>query len=114
MINTKYTNDSLISKHIMGKIASKLAEKNDSEHLTNPVNNFSELQCRDLKGQPFSFQSLKEKKLIMVVNVASECGLTKDNYSHMAPSYDKWSSKGLEIIAFPCNQFGKQEPGTPE
>jgi glutathione peroxidase len=32
----------------------------------------------------------------------------------MGPAYDKWSSKGLEIIAFPCNQFGKQEPGTPE
>ena len=50
----------------------------------------------------------------MVTNVASEWGLTKEHYTSMGPAYDNWRSKGMEIIAFPCNQFGKQEPGTPE
>lgn len=79
-----------------------------------PIKNFFELQCKDLKGNPFLFSGLKDKKVILIVNVASQWGLTKEHYTNMGPAYDKWSSKGLEILGFPCNQFGKQEPGTPE
>ena len=57
--------------------------------------NFFKLQCRDIRGQLFSFQSLKEKKLILIVNVASAWGLTKEHYTTMGPAYDKWSLKGL-------------------
>lgn len=79
----------------MGKVVSKLVEKNGSEHLKTPVKNFFELQTRDIKGVPFSFNTLREKRVIMIVNVASEWGLTKEHYNHMGPAYDKWSSKGL-------------------
>jgi hypothetical protein len=54
---------------------------------------------------------LKGKKLILIVNVASKCGLTKTNYVFMKKMYDKYKTLGLEILAFPCNQFGSQEPG---
>jgi len=55
--------------------------------------------------------SLHDGKVILVVNVASECGLTY-HYEGLQELYNKFSSKGLEILAFPCNQFGAQEPGT--
>ena len=55
--------------------------------------------------------SVYDGKAILVVNVASECGLTY-HYEGLQELYNKFSSKGLEILAFPCNQFGAQEPGT--
>ena len=55
--------------------------------------------------------SVYDGKVILVVNVASECGLTY-HYECLQELYNKFSSKGLEILAFPCNQFGAQEPGT--
>lgn len=52
------------------------------------------------------------KKAILVVNVAQNWGLTKTNYTQMADIYNKYSESGLEILAYPCNQFNGQEPGT--
>ena len=50
-------------------------------------------------------------KVILVVNVASECGLTPQ-YEGLQELYEKYKDKGLVILGFPCNQFGSQEPGT--
>jgi glutathione peroxidase len=47
----------------------------------------------------------------LIVNVASECGYTPQ-YQGLEALYRKFQSKGLVILAFPCNQFGEQEPGT--
>lgn len=60
-------------------------------------------------------QSLKdyEGKVLLIVNVASKCGYTK-HYKGLQELYLKYKDKGLEILAFPCNQFGNQEPGTNE
>jgi glutathione peroxidase len=55
---------------------------------------------------------LKDKKLILIVNVASQCGLTPSNYQELSKVYDEWSEKGFEILAVPCNQFNDQESGT--
>ncbi len=55
---------------------------------------------------------IKGKKLILVINVASKCGLTSKNYKFLEEIYGKYANKGLEILAFPCNQFGSQEPGS--
>lgn len=52
-------------------------------------------------------------KVILVVNVASECGLT-GQYEGLQELYDKYKDKGLVVLGFPCNQFGSQEPGTAE
>ena len=51
---------------------------------------------------------------MLVVNVASKWGLTDSNYKQLVQIYTDLNSKGLQILAFPCNQFGKQEPGTPD
>ena len=50
-------------------------------------------------------------KVLLVVNVASECGFTSQ-YKDLQTLYEEFHSRGLEILAFPCNQFGGQEPGT--
>lgn len=49
------------------------------------------------------------KKIILIVNVASECGLTDNNYKKLQTLYENYSSKSFIILGFPCNQFGHQE-----
>lgn len=51
-------------------------------------------------------------KVLLVVNVASKCGLTPQ-YQQLQALHETYEPKGLAILAFPCNQFGNQEPGTP-
>lgn len=48
----------------------------------------------------------------LIVNVASMWGFTKKNYAQLKELHSKYAEKGLRILAFPCNQFNKQEPGT--
>jgi glutathione peroxidase len=52
-------------------------------------------------------------KVLLIVNVASECGYTRQ-YAGLQEIYEKYNPQGFEILAFPCNDFGGQEPGTNE
>ena len=52
-------------------------------------------------------------KVLLIVNVASECGFTPQ-YEGLEKLYETYQKQGFEILAFPCNQFGGQEPGTPK
>jgi len=52
-----------------------------------------------------------KKKVVLIVNVASKCGLTPQ-YQGLEKIYQRFKSDGLEVLAFPCNQFGGQEPGS--
>jgi len=74
---------------------------------------FFDLKSSDINGSDFAFQSLKGKKATLVVNVACECGLTPQ-YAGLSKLYKDHQQEGLEILGFPCNQFGAQEPGTLE
>lgn len=65
-----------------------------------------------LDGDALSPATL-ENKVILFVNVASQCGLTPQ-YSGLVELNNEFSDRGLVIIGVPCNQFGKQEPGSPE
>lgn len=73
---------------------------------------FYDLKPLDKKGQPFDFEQLRGK-VVIIVNVASKCGFTPQ-YKDLEALYKEKNSAGLEIIGFPCNQFGHQEPGTDE
>ena len=66
----------------------------------------------DIDGKPVSLGQYKGK-VIMLVNTASFCGNTPQ-YSDLEKMYETYKDKGFEILAFPANNFGQQEPGTNE
>ncbi|KAA3458075.1 putative glutathione peroxidase 8 isoform X2 [Gossypium australe] len=66
---------------------------------------------KDIDGKDTPLSKFKGK-VLLIVNVASRCGLTTSNYSELSHIYDKYKNQGFEILAFPCNQFGGQEPGS--
>ncbi|KAK9927222.1 hypothetical protein M0R45_024415 [Rubus argutus] len=68
---------------------------------------------KDARGKDVDL-SVYKGKVLLIVNVASQCGLTNSNYTELAQLYEKYKTQGLEILAFPCNQFGAQEPGSNE
>lgn len=68
----------------------------------------------DVRGNPVSLTKY-QGHVCIIVNVASRCGLTKTNYAELVDLYNEYAeSKGLRILAFPCNQFAGQEPGDAE
>ena len=63
------------------------------------------------KGAPYDLKQ-HEGKPILCMNVASKCGFTKSGYEAATELFDKYKEQGFTVLAFPCNQFGSQEPGT--
>lgn len=72
-----------------------------------------DFKVQDIKGKEVSLEKYK-KSVVLIVNVASYCGYTQGHYDELNTLYDKYHSQGLEILGFPCNQFGYQEPDTNE
>jgi glutathione peroxidase len=68
-----------------------------------------QFNVQDLSGNAFDFAALKGKK-IMIVNTASECGLTPQ-YEQLQAVYEKYKDQNFVIVGFPANNFGSQEPG---
>lgn len=64
----------------------------------------------DLSGRDVPLEQYRGK-VLLVVNTASKCGFTPQ-YKGLQKLYDQYHDRGLEILGFPCNQFGKQEPGS--
>ena len=72
--------------------------------------NVHSFKLKDIEGKEFDLASLKGKA-VLIVNVASKCGLTPQ-YKDLQYIYSKYKDQGFEILAFPANNFGKQEPGS--
>jgi glutathione peroxidase len=64
------------------------------------------------KGEDVSLSEYKDQ-VVVIVNTASKCGFTPQ-YKELQNLYEQYKNKGLTILAFPCNQFMKQEPGSNE
>ena len=71
-----------------------------------------DIPVRTLAGQDSSLGS-QSGKTLLVVNVASQCGLTPQ-YTALEKLHEQFASRGFAVVCFPCNQFGGQEPGTAE
>ncbi len=71
---------------------------------------FHDFTAKDIEGRERALSDFKGKALL-VVNVASRCGLTP-HYTELQELYKELGPRGLEVLGFPCNQFGAQEPGT--
>lgn len=67
-------------------------------------------EMKSLAGKPVDLSQYKGK-VVMIVNVASQCGLTPQ-YEQLQKLFDKYADKGLVVLGFPANEFGKQEPGS--
>jgi len=71
-----------------------------------------DIKLKDIDGKDTTLANYKGKT-ILIVNVASHCGYTKQ-YAGLQAIYEKYKAKGFVVLGFPCNQFGGQEPGTNE
>ena len=80
--------------------------KNDTQ--AEPITSFYELEAKLINGEVVRMEKYKGKK-ILIVNVASKCGLTPQ-YAQLEELYNKFSEK-LIVLGFPSNQFLRQEPG---
>ncbi|MBQ1435366.1 MAG: glutathione peroxidase [Clostridia bacterium] len=69
-----------------------------------------DFKVKDAKNNDVSLSDYKGK-VLLIVNTATECGFTPQ-YSELQELYKKYEGKGVEILDFPCNQFGAQAPGT--
>jgi glutathione peroxidase len=72
--------------------------------------NVHDFTVKTIDGKPQKLDAYKGK-LMLIVNVASKCGLTP-HYAGLESMYRKLHGKGLEVLGFPCNQFAGQEPGS--
>ena len=73
---------------------------------------FFDLNIKNINGKELNLSKYKNKT-VLLVNVASNCGFTKQ-YSELQTLFDTYKEKGLVVIGVPSNQFGGQEPGTNE
>jgi len=69
-----------------------------------------DFEVKRLNGDSVKLDAYRGK-VLLIVNTASQCGFTPQ-YSGLEELYGKFRARGLEILGFPCNQFGKQEPGS--
>ena len=80
--------------------------------MTASAKSIYEHELKSIDGEPTNLSEHKGK-VILMVNVASRCGFTRQ-YQGLEELYNKYKNKGLVVCGFPCNQFGGQEPGSEE
>ncbi|MGY8525925.1 glutathione peroxidase [Paracidovorax citrulli] len=73
------------------------------------MNNVYQFSAESLAGEPVALSRF-EGQVLLIVNTASECGFTPQ-YAGLQQLQDEYGQRGFSVLGFPCNQFGKQEPG---
>jgi glutathione peroxidase len=73
------------------------------------MDNIYRFSANNLAGQPVSMDDFRGK-VLLIVNTASQCGFTPQ-YRELESLYQAYQERGFMVLGFPCNQFGKQEPG---
>ncbi|EAR94389.1 phospholipid hydroperoxide glutathione peroxidase (macronuclear) [Tetrahymena thermophila SB210] len=96
----------------MGSVLLSCMQKSNLEEVkVSPAkDNFFAFEAIDNDGKLRKMSEFKNKKCILVVNVACKCGLTSDHYKQLVEIYKQYKSRGFEILAFPTNDFMEQEP----
>jgi len=100
----------LLSSLMVAFIALKISIGYAADNSTK--SSIYDFKMKDIDGKMVDFSKYKGK-VLLIVNVASKCGFTKQ-YSGLQELYLFYKNSGFEILAFPCNQFRGQEPGTNE
>jgi len=81
-------------------------------NIENGTANIYDQSVKDINKNEVNLSDY-EGKVLLIVNVASKCGFTKQ-YDGLQKLYEKYKDQGFEVLGFPCNDFGGQEPGTNE
>ena len=92
--------------------ATAITNYNENMNTETQIETIYQFRVKDLYGKEFDFATLKGKK-ILIVNTASECGLTPQ-YKDLEAIYEKYKDRNFVIVGFPANNFGSQEPGSNE
>ncbi|KAJ1363955.1 hypothetical protein KIN20_023921 [Parelaphostrongylus tenuis] len=90
----------------IGFLISIRADDADSMEHHKTIYDFT---VKDADGKDVSLSKYKGQ-VVIIVNVASKCGYTSGHYTELKAIQDKYYDQGLRVAAFPCNQFGGQEP----
>eukprot|EP01129_Flabellula_baltica_P004648 TRINITY_DN1633_c0_g1_i1.p2 TRINITY_DN1633_c0_g1~~TRINITY_DN1633_c0_g1_i1.p2 ORF type:complete len:185 (-),score=26.65 TRINITY_DN1633_c0_g1_i1:708-1214(-) len=104
----RFFNGLLLSTGLFCSIGFLLSEETFAE--SDSIYDFTVM---DIDGNDVSLAEFKGK-VVLIVNVSSRCGLTMSNYKAMVEMYNRYKDEGFVVLAFPCNQFANQEPGTDE
>lgn len=85
-------------------------EEKKEEAAAKAPNSVHDFKMKSIDGKDVEFSKYKGK-VLLVVNVASQCGATPQ-YEQLQALHSQYAEKGLVVMGFPCNQFGRQEPGS--
>lgn len=83
-----------------------------NKKVISSMDNINDITVLDMNNKKVKLSDYNGK-VLLIVNVASECGYTRQ-YAGLQEVYEKYNPQGFEILAFPCNDFGGQEPGSNE
>ncbi|OWF47286.1 glutathione peroxidase 7-like [Mizuhopecten yessoensis] len=83
----------------------------DEQTLKTEEDDFYSFNVTDITGIPVSLEQYRGQ-VSLVVNVASECGFTDDHYKGLVKLHEAYREEDFNVLAFPCNQFGAQEPAS--